>query len=147
MYEILLNYSLLNLLSPILYNTQFVNRMCCILLLVVLFPISFCCVCISLYWCTDGISICYYLHCCIFNPESKYSTPQLLTSDSRYSYLSHTQYTSCLLWTLAVWSLATVACNLHRVFYYIPQTYHITYIAFSQSKCPSTLGHSRKIAI
>ena len=33
---------------------------------------------------------------------------------------------SCLLWTLAVWSLATVACNLCRVLYYVLQTYHIT---------------------
>ena len=47
-------------------------------LLVILFPIS-------LYWCTDGINVCYYLHHRIFNPESEYSTPQLLTSDSRYS--------------------------------------------------------------
>ena len=55
------------------------------LLLVILFPISPCYVCISLYWCTDSISVCYYLHRCIFNPESKYSISQLLTSDSRYS--------------------------------------------------------------
>ena len=63
----------------------------------VLFPISFHCVCISLYWCTDGISVCYYLHRRIFNLESKYSTPQLLTSDSRYSLLvSYSIYTKLL---------------------------------------------------
>ena len=78
------------------------------MLLVILFPISFCYVYISLYWCTDGISVCYYLHCCIFNPESEYST------------------LSCLLWTLVVWYLATVAHNLCRAFYYVSQTYRIT---------------------
>ena len=35
---------------------------------------------------------------------------------------------SCLLQTLVVWYLATVARNLHRAFYYIPQTYRITEI-------------------
>ena len=30
--------------------------------------------------------ICYYLYLHVLNPESKYGTSQLLTSDSRYSY-------------------------------------------------------------
>ena len=64
-----------------------------IMLLVVLFPISFCSPSILFYWCPDGITVYHYLLCHVFNPESEYSTPQLLTLDSRYSFSSYSQYT------------------------------------------------------
>ena len=54
-------------------------------LLLLLFPISFFCLYLPLLM-RIRIIICYYLHLRVFNPESEYSTPQLLTSDSRYSY-------------------------------------------------------------
>ena len=38
-------------------------------------------------------NICYCLLAHVFDPESEYSTPQLLTLDSRYSSLLYTQYT------------------------------------------------------
>ena len=46
--------------------------------------------------------ICYCLHLRVFNPESEYSTPQLLTSDSRYIFTYMLNILSCLLRTLAV---------------------------------------------
>ena len=53
---------------------------------------------------------------------------------------------SCLLWTLAVWYLATVARNLCRAFYYVPQTYHITSISLEflvfYTQIPTTFEQS-----
>ena len=65
-------------------------------LLVVLFPISFRSLPILFYWWPDGITVYHYLLCHVFNPESEYSTPQLLTLDSRYSFLCYSQYAQLL---------------------------------------------------
>ena len=55
-------------------------------LLLLPFPISFCFIHNLFHWCAVHVIICYCLLYYINNPESKYSTFQLLTSDSRYSY-------------------------------------------------------------
>ena len=49
---------------------------------IVLFPISLRFDHYFFYWCAVCIIVCYCLLIRIHNPESKYSTPQLLTSDS-----------------------------------------------------------------
>ena len=54
--------------------------------LLLLFYISLYFIYIFFHWCAIHITVCYCLHYRIFNPESEYSTLQLLTSDSRYSY-------------------------------------------------------------
>ena len=48
------------------------------------------------YFCSGHFIICYCLLIHVYNLESEYSTPQLLTSDSRYSYSVMSQYTQLL---------------------------------------------------
>ena len=48
------------------------------------------------YFRSGHFIICYCLLIHVYNLESEYSTPQLLTSDSRYSYSFMSQYTQLL---------------------------------------------------
>ena len=54
-----------------------------LVLLFLLFYTLFYLISNSLLWCDKRINVCYYLHHHVINPESEYSTLQLLTSDSR----------------------------------------------------------------
>ena len=95
--------------------------------------------CYCLYYFTSHFHFVYiFFHCCalctniclcllahVFNPESKYSTSQLLTSDSRYSLLHicsiHqllTSDSSCLLSCL---SLTQPCSNVLHTFTHVPR--------------------------